>query len=67
MICKIWGFHGGDYEEFRLLVWHKIPEDDVLHKMFSNTLGWRLLVSTIEELQKRVQGSPQSVVATYNY
>jgi hypothetical protein len=22
--CKIWGFHGSDYEEFRLL-WYKIP------------------------------------------
>jgi hypothetical protein len=22
MLCKIWGFHGGNYEEFRLL-WYK--------------------------------------------
>jgi hypothetical protein len=24
MLCKIWGFHGGDYEECRLL-WYKNP------------------------------------------
>jgi hypothetical protein len=46
--CKFWGFHGGNYEECRLLrcdaVW-VLPETTIRRNVSPPSLGWKELAS----------------------
>jgi hypothetical protein len=55
MLCKIRGFHGGDYKECRLLRPH-IPEDGILQKVSSSLILFTLMME--------VTGSSESAVLT---